>query len=508
MKVLMVTSECAGVAAVGGVAECVSGLAAALSERGHDVRLVVPAYGFLRRHRDMRLVQPRLVVRLGVGASTVTSVGAIDVPGPGAETRPVPVMVLGEHPHFASVQQPGEIYAWPNHEPWIAFSRAVVDWLDGESWRPDVIHCHDAHAALVPVYVQQHRARQATGFGAAAATVLTVHNLLDQGIGSPATLAYAGLPAELFHVDLFEYHGLVNCLKAGLLSADRVNTVSGTYAREICQSDEYGFGLQGVLCQLAAAGRLGGILNGIDERRWRMEGLRYDGVDAVPAVLKAKRQRRSALYRRWKWRGTDEPVIGFRGRWDHQKGVEVLCEAIPAMLDGAKVIVVTWGTPGATPALRQLWGELSRTAAGRPDRLLVNPPGLSGIDETAAHYAIADLLAVPSRYEPAGLVQMECQRFGALPVARQTGGLADTVSEIATPRFPSPNGFVFEGLGVGPLEAAVQRALEALRDPSRRNELVANALRQRNGWETRVPDYEALYVTALARRLRAGAQGG
>jgi starch synthase len=323
--------------------------------------------------------------------------------------------------------------------------------------------------------------------------VLTIHNLLNQGVGPPGIVAYAGLPPGLFDVDGFEFYGLANTFKAGLLSADSVSTVSSTYAEEICQSSELGFGLEGVLQGLKNAGRLTGIVNGIDKDRWRMKGLKYDGTDDIDAIIRAKNALREKLYRRWAWKHTKQPVIAFRSRWDTQKGVALLVECIARILTHARVIVGVWGTEGASSELRTAWRRLNQLAEERSDRLLINPEGISTIADTATHYTIADFFLMPSKYEPCGLVQMECQRYGTIPIVRATGGLADTVSEQGTSSFPSPNGFVFAEMTSDALIEAVMRAVEAFHDSTRRNHLIENALLQRNGWDNRVGQYEALF---------------
>ena len=491
MKILIATSEIADVAPVGGIAEYVFGLATSLLKRGHEVRVAIPFYAYLR-DRQARPVAPRLVVPLGVGASEVTAVAEFSLP-PSRDGLVLPVTLLGEHRHFATVQAHGQIYQWPNHEPWVAFARAIVEFLGSSAWRPDVIHCQDAHTALVPVYLRHLRNDNRYSSASSANTVLTIHNLLNQGLGPPQILAYAGLPDALFNVAAFEFYGAASCLKAGLLSADRVNTVSHTYAREICEGPDFGFGLEGVLRTLRDDGRLSGIVNGIDEDRWRLDGLHYDGTDRLESIAAAKRSCRQQFYPRWGWDDTKEPVISFRGRWDHQKGVELIGERLERLLDHAKVVVGTWAEPGSTPELRRCWETLKTVEARRPGRLLVNPEGVTRVDETATHYVISDFLLMPSRYEPCGLTHMECQRYGTIPIVRHTGGLADTVSERVTPRLSSPNGFVFDEYDPDAMIAAVDRAVSAFRDADSMRVLTGNALRQRNGWDTRVTEYEALY---------------
>lgn len=492
MKILIVSPELAGVAPGGGIAEYVVGLATSLRRRGHDVRVALPAYAFLSTRAGRRAVTERLVVPLGVGASEVTAVSEFPL-DPGRDGAVLPVILVGDHKHFVTARAESNIYQWPNHEPWIAFSRAVVEFLAASKWRPDVVHCQDALAALVPVYLRHLRDAGRYAFASSVRTVLTVHNLLNQGQGPADLVAYAGLPRDLFRVDMFEYYGGANCLKAGLLSADRVNTVSRTYALEICQSARFGFGLEGVLRTLRDAGTLTGIVNGIDEDRWRLAGATYDGHDAPDAIAGAKRARRKELYARWQWTETSDPVISFHGRWDRQKGVELICERIDRILNRARVVIATWGTPGGAPELVRCWETLNAVAKQRPDRLRVNPDGVVNPEDTADHYLISDFLLMPSSYEPCGLTQMECQRFGTIPIVRRTGGLADTVFGAPTTGVRSPNGFLFDAYDADAMLAAVDRAIDVYQRPDELQAFVRTALRQQNGWDSRVREYETLY---------------
>jgi len=490
LRVLLVAPELTPLAPVGGIAEYLLGLATSLLRKGHDVRVALPAYGYLRSREDLTQIGERLVISLGVGAAEISRAYETSIECPGGDRHRLQVYLLGEHKHLASVSSKELVYRWPNHAPWIVFSRSIIDFLESSDWRPDIIHCHDAHTALVPVYIRELRNKDRKHWAHETRTVLTIHNLLYQGTGDPSLVSFAGLPQGLFNTDCFEYYGQANCLKAGLVSADAVNTVSRTYAQEICTSEEFGFGLEGVLRHLRETGRLSGIVNGIDEDRWRLNGLDCDGDDRVEVVDEARKACRRKCFKQWNWPMTNEPVIGFRARWDMQKGIETLVQGMEQLLGVAKVVVVTWGTPGDSAELRDLWRQLQLLAEQSKDRLEINPKGLSKPEETAEHYTLADFFLMPSWYEPCGLVQMECQRYGAIPIVSQTGGLADTVAEDG----PNPNGFLLERKSVAAMIDAVNRAIEAWPSPEERVQLIRNTLAQRNAWDTRVPEYEALYA--------------
>ncbi|MFN2568713.1 MAG: glycogen synthase [Candidatus Dormibacteria bacterium] len=503
MKILMSGAECSEVASVGGVGEYTLGLATELVAHGHEVDVVIPLYGFLAEAEDLEPITNRLMVPLGVGSSECALVRRWP-----ASRLPFAVTLIGSHRHFDSVGSPADIYQhWPNHEPWIAFSRSVLAYMAKTDWDPDILHCLDSHAALIPVFMHDSQRNRWDCPPARPATVLTIHNLLNQGKGDAGLLEWAGLHPGYWYHDWFEFYGGANCFKAGLLTADRVSTVSRTYATEICQSPDFGFGLEGILSSLRDRRRLEWILNGITPARWNVEGVTY-GAGArdsdVARVKRAKRQRRAELLSAWGWDDDGTPVIAVRSRWDRQKGVVELVECIRKCQDVARFLVVAWGHPEAGAELARAWRRLEKLQAERPDRVVLNPESLVGQHNGANHYAVADFLLVPSLYEPCGLTQMECQRFGAVPIVRATGGLADTVSEVANTNFGSPNGFVFtEPLGehmADRMSDAVRRAITTFTTPAG-DEMIRHGLEQENGWSNRINDYQALYQNAAMARF-------
>jgi starch synthase len=260
-RILLAIPELTPLAPVGGIAEYVLGLATALKRRGHDVRVALPSFAYLSDRPDTSVILPRFVVPLGVGATQVGQVRETRIECPGEPLVHLPVFLFGAHPHFATVTSPGQVYSWPNHEPWLAFSWSVVEFLAQASWKPDVVHCQDSHTAMIPVYLRHLRRANPKAAVTSVTTVLTIHNLLNQGKGPRELLAYGGLEPESFERDGFEFYGQANCFKAGLLAADQVTTVSRTYGDEIRRSPAFGFGLEGVL---EALPRFTGIVNVID----------------------------------------------------------------------------------------------------------------------------------------------------------------------------------------------------------------------------------------------------
>ncbi|MFP4392532.1 MAG: glycogen synthase [Desulfohalobiaceae bacterium] len=492
MHIFLLATELSPVVNVGGIAQYMHGLASALQQTGHQVSAALPAYAFLQPEQAQCL-QPRLQIPMGCGFSDVCPVYRKELRL--QEDLPaLPVFLLGQDRHLQSCTRPGDIYAWPGPEPWIRFCRAVQSFLQQDIISPDIVHCQDAHTAMLPFFCSQMPLGEADQ---SYPVLLTVHNLLYQAQAEPGILDYAGIPSQLFHPELLEFFGRANCLKAGLLSAEAVNTVSPSYAREITESEDFGFGLAGVFSKLDSQGKLKGILNGVSRDYW----LRQAALEAKPwsaeEMLQAKEAARHECFPAWGWQQEQRPILGFRGRLDHQKGLDLIAAALPWILDKARLILVTWGDPGASPELRRTWSLLQEKAAQHPDSLLLNPAGLSQPEESARHYLLCDFMLLPSRYEPCGLVQMECQVLGAQPIARQTGGLADTVFETQVEGCPSPNGFVFQNLQPQSLIAAVHRALDSYASRKEHQQRLQNCLEQRNDWRDRIPAYESLYRQAM-----------
>ncbi len=495
MRILLMGPELSPLANVGGIAQYMRGLAHSLLQKGHDLRILLPDYAFLQPEQ-MQIVLPRLLIPMGPGFSDVTQVYRTDLQLAGG-VPPLPVYLLGGNRHFKTCHTPGDIYAWPGPEPWIKFCRAALQFLQTGLFSPDIVHCQDAHCAMLPFFCKYYSRLNQVIFRPSWGTVLTVHNLLYQGQGKPGLMEYAGLPRDMFNPELLEFYGRVNCLKAGLLSAHMLNTVSPNYAHEICSSDEYGFGLAGVFSKCRAQGRLKGILNGINRNYWLQAAGLQGQARSAAEMLEAKQVCRAEHLPTLGWEPDQRPIFGFRGRLDNQKGIDLIAECLPAILKQARLILVTWGSPGQDHKLRKAWDVLQKAGQNEQNSLLLNPKGLQEPNKTALHYLLCDFMLLPSRYEPCGLVQMECQVLGTQPIVRLTGGLADTVSESPTQIRPSPNGFVFQKIEAQSLSKAIKRALQRFVNQHDHLQRMQNCLQQENDWQHRVQSYEELYSQAL-----------
>lgn len=476
MRVLFVASEAFPLAKTGGLADVAGALPAALARRGIDVRLMLPAYPSVlagaERQRD-GLVLGDL---LGAGETRL-----IEAEMPGSRLP----LLLVDNPDL--YDRPGGPYQqptgpdWPdNHLRFAVLSQAAVRVAAGgasRTWRPDIIHGHDWQAGLVSAYL-------AFSDLLAVRSVFTIHNLRYQGIFSADVLPTIGLPVGALAIDGMEFHSNISLLKAGIAYADRITTVSPTYAREI-QTAEGGFGLDGLLRH--RTGVLSGILNGIDEEHWSPHTDTNLAHPFDAATLPLKERNKTALQRELGLPVEPEaPLLGMVTRLTEQKGIDMVVEALPRLLaHGVQVAILGSGDAH--------WEKALGDAASRSHRVAVR----FGYDEPVAHRIIAasDLFLMPSRFEPCGLTQMYAMRYGTLPVVRRTGGLADTVRDTQVPvsEDGGGTGFVIDGTSPDDLIAAVDRALAlyAAKPDWRRTQL--RAMYQDFSWARAADAYSEIY---------------
>jgi len=367
----------------------------------------------------------------------------------------------------------GDRFSW--------FCRAALVTLRRLAFAPDVLHLHDWQSAATAAYLKFAFNRDP--FFRDARSVFTIHNLAYQGLCDPGILGRAGLPEALFRMEDLEFFGRVSFLKAGILYADAVTTVSPRYAREI-QTPEFGCGLDGLLRTRSA--RLTGILNGIDEASWNPETDPAIARPFGPADLSGKTACKKDLLATFGLAGpeADPPVIGLVSRLVGQKGLDLLAEAVENLMDlGIRIVVLG---EGETPLERLLLAAQIRH------------PGKIGLkiayDDRLARkiFAGSDLFLIPSRYEPCGLTQMYSQRYGAIPVVRAVGGLDDTVEEFR-PMSGRGTGFKFSESTPGALIAAVRRGLAAWKKPEARRMLQRNGMSRDFSWKRSAEAYLGLY---------------
>ncbi|HHM04654.1 MAG TPA: glycogen synthase GlgA [Gammaproteobacteria bacterium] len=478
-KILFVASEAHPLMKTGGLGDVAGALPAALQALHQDVRLVMPAYrAAMRRAGNIRIASLAL-------EEDPHPVRILETTLPGSE---VTVWLVDSAPHFDRNGNPytgPDGHDWPdNPERFSVFARAVTALaLDqaGLAWRPDVVHCNDWQSGLVPALLH--------GLPGRPATVFTIHNLAYQGIFAAEHFWRQKLPGHLWSPEGVEFYGNLSFIKGGLVYADRLNTVSPTYAREIT-TPEFGCNLDGLL--RARADRLCGILNGADYSVWDPVHDPYLSHHYSAGNLDGKAANKAALQRETGLPVSAEtPVIGLVGRLAAQKGVDLVLSALPALLS-RPVQTVLLGSGDA-----QLEQTLKTLAEQYPDRLHVT----IGFSEEFAHRieAGADLFLMPSRYEPCGLNQIYSLRYGTLPVVRRTGGLADTVVDASDgPR--RATGFVFSDPSPEALLEALSRALALYRRPRAWRRLQRNAMAQDFSWANSARNYLKLYERSLSQK--------
>ena len=476
MKILFVTSEGLPFSKTGGLADVVEALPKALVEAGHEVAVLLPRY---RGTKATGVAAPSLTIPTGTGLRFPSIAD-------GGVLHGVRYFFVEDAQYFERDQLYGEGGRdYPdNAERFGLFSRAAIE-VAKQVWPPDVIHCHDWQASLVPVLLRT----QYSGDPALqrVPVIFTVHNLGYQGLFGRDALARLGLPDSLFHVDALEFYGKVNLLKGGLIFADYLTTVSRKYAQEI-QTAEYGHGLQGVIH--ARASRLTGILNGVDYAVWSPENDAHIAKKYSASDPGGKAACKKDLLAQFKLSGANlkRPLVGIISRFADQKGFDLIAQ-IAADLLKEDVCLVALGT--GEPKYEELFRAL---AQHRPERVGVRV----GFDNALAHKieAGADIFLMPSRYEPCGLNQIYSLRYGAVPVVRATGGLDDTIEpfDAATGR---GTGFKFQEYDAKALLSTLRKAFKAYHDPPSWQKLMANGMAKDFSWTASAAEYSRLYDKAL-----------
>ena len=482
MKVLHVAAEIFPLVKTGGLADVVAALPLALARDGVDVRLALPGYPAVmdgvhqvRKLLDIGPCFGALRVRLLLARLPVTDLQVYVVDAPYLFNR------------RGGPYQDVDGKEWPDN----AQRFALLGWLaahlaGGDAdphWQPQVVHAHDWHAAMACAYMAERGA-------GAAASVFTVHNLAFQGLFPISDAPLLALPSRLMSQAGLEYHGQMSFMKAGLKFADRITTVSPSYAREIT-THAFGCGLDGVL--RARAGQLSGILNGIDEEQWNPAtdpaiAARYDAER-----LQGKRECRRALQSELGL-DVDEDVLLLTivSRITAQKGLDLMLAALPALVHSGVQFAIQGQGDAALEA------SLLLAQATHPGRVRV----VVGYDEARAHRLIAgaDVIAVPSRFEPCGLTQMYGLRYGTLPIVRRVGGLADTVVDASPAALQggTATGFVFDAATPAALQRGVEAALALRRQGTAWSRMMATAMARRLSWAGPAKDYQALYAAAAA----------
>ncbi len=475
MQILFVASELFPYVKTGGLGDVMAALPRAMRALGADVRMLIPAYPALRDAVEIQGEVAAFPDLMGGGPARILR----------AEAPGLPLYLLDQPAFF---DRTGSPYGHPED---LARRFAGLAWAaahlgrsgDGQGWRPQVLHGHDWPTGLMPAYV-------AYGDGPRPGTVMTIHNIAFQG-RFPASLLYdLQLPRYAFTPQGVEFHGDIGFLKAGLQLADRLSTVSPTYAQEIQLAG--GHGLEGLLAHRHDS--LSGILNGVDREVWNPARdphivSRYD----LKHPSRRAPNRPDFQCRMGLQEDPAAPIFVAVSRLDPLKGLDLVLDNVDHLVaSGAQLAVLGTGDFHAEGAFRQV-------AQRHPGRVAV----FIGYDEALAHraFAAADVMLVPSRQEPCGLTQLYAQAYGALPLVRRTGGLADTVVG-ATPETladGTATGIVFDTANGWALGEAINRTLALFQDPATWRQLQRQGMRLEFGWEGPARAYLDLYATIPAK---------
>jgi starch synthase len=485
MRVLFATSEAFPLIKTGGLADVSGSLPRALLAQEHDVRLLLPAYRTVLEQLPRKMLKS--IATFAVGEHVITLL----------ETRLPRTRLKVWLVHSPALfDRPGDPYhdaygqPWPDNDRRFLVFCQVAALLARDrcnlAWQPDILHCNDWQTGLAPALLSLERQRPAT--------VFTVHNLAYQGLFSYASFAASGLPHYFWHYSALEFHNQWSFIKGGLVFADRLNTVSPTYAQEI-QTEEFGAGLAALLQYRRNA--LSGILNGIDADAWNPGTDPHLVQRYNRRTLTAKTSNKLALQEQLGLTpDAAAPLLGCVGRLVEQKGIDWLLEVLPAALaQGAQLALLGSGAPEYEAALQRL-------ARLYPSAVSVNV----GYSEALAHRieAGADLFLMPSRFEPCGLNQMYSLRYGTLPLVHRVGGLADTVVDVEAGA--EANGFVFAEPSAAALAATLARALQIYGeqhsgdDQRGWRQLQLRGMSQDFSWRSSAAAYQRLYEDALQAR--------
>ncbi len=476
VNVLSVASEAFPLVKTGGLADVVGALPAALADGNVDMRVMIPGYPavitalkdgeIVHRYKSLFGSKARLLAGQAAGLKLLV----LDAPA------------LFDRPGNPYLDDRGADWA-DNWQRFASFCRAAADIGEGAlpGFVPDVVHCHDWQAGLVPAYLR---------FGKGAArSLITIHNIAFQGRFEAGIFAELGLPDTAFAIDGVEYYGGVGYLKAGLQCADAITTVSPTYAEEIC-TPEGGMGLDGLL--RARRSVLSGIVNGVDTSVWDPTTDAHLAETYSVARLGARARNKRAVEEAFGLEASDEALFCVVSRLAWQKGMDLLGECIdPLVAAGARLAVLGSGDPGIETMFRS-------AAARHPARIGI----FAGYSEPLSHLLQggADAIVIPSRFEPCGLTQFYGLRYGCVPVVARVGGLADTIidANVAALDAGVATGVQFFPVDRSGLAGALLRAITLYDDRKTWQRLQRNGMKTDVSWARSAKRYADLYGS-LAR---------
>ena len=467
MKILFAAAEISPLTKVGGLADVVGSLPAELIRRGHDVRVIVPKYGFVDYTRyESRTVINSLVV-FSLGQYRSIRVEQIEIEKVAVYLVSADVFALSN-----------SVYGENEIEKFWVFCDCVVEALPYLGWQPAILHCHDWHTALIPLLVRRNRADYRS--------IFTIHNIKYQGGFDEQVLNRSDL-ARYWRAGIDGGPAIPwNFMAQGILWSTVVNSVSENFTREILTA-EYGCGMQGIL--EFRKDSLYGIRNGLGGEDYAPATDKLIAANYNSDDIRGKSINRREILKMAGWKATEVPIIGMIARLDEQKGMDIIIGAMPEILGSAKVRIVFLGRG------KDYYEEaLHELEVKYPESIRA----FITYDNVKAHllYAGADMFLMPSLWEPCGLGQMIAMRYGTVPVVRRTGGLADTVQNLDSD-LSHGTGFVFKDYSAKALVFAVRKAVAAYGNKPAWEELIRRVMAEDFSWDDPAEKYEMLYKKAL-----------
>jgi starch synthase len=484
-RVFFLSPEVTPFAKTGGLADVAGALPKALKEMGCDIRVAMPYYRMVKKGNSKVNVLYQDVEIPLFGEILKDDIFL-------AETDAgVPLYLINKDEYFDREF----LYGTPkgdyfdNIERFTYFSRVAFLLCKRLGFQPDVFHCNDWQTGLVPAYLKT--VYNGDPLFSETCSLFTIHNIAYQGIFDEKKLEATGLPKEIYHPGGIEYWGKINCLKAGIVFSDMINTVSRKYSREI-QTPEFGYGLEGVLRD--RGDDLFGILNGADYEEWNPETDQLIVANYDENDLSGKEKCKEDLLAEFKLPMSLKrlPILGVISRLADQKGFDLLADSMGELMEMDLGFVLLGS---GDERYHQIFGRIAREY-----------PEKAGIkiayDNTLAHKieAGSDIFLMPSRYEPCGLNQMYSLKYGTVPLVRATGGLDDTIEDYKS-RTGEGTGFKFQTYSAKDFLKAVRRALAVFRDSERWKRLMIRGMKADFSWQRAARDYMSLYGKAKAHRV-------
>ncbi|MBN2135569.1 MAG: glycogen synthase GlgA [Acidobacteria bacterium] len=490
MKILYVSAEMVPFAKEGGLADVAGALPVALSKEGIDVRTIMPAYRKIDRKKfSLKPVKGITPVKINYNGQELES-SLLEGKLPGSDV----IAYFVENEYFFGREG---VYNNPdtkegyedNAERFVFFTRSIMELIKQLGWQPDLIHLNDHHTSLIAAYIKRLHAHD--NFYKKMKVLLSIHNLGYQGIYPKEIMWFAMFDqSEYYPMSAFEFFDKVNFMKIGIIFSDIINTVSKTYAQEIMSSEEYGFGLEGVLRD--RKDDLYGIVNGIDYSVWNPETDELIPNKFSIKDLTGKTKNKELLIKEQGLSFAEKkvPLLGIISRLADQKGFDILEGCMDDLMEN-DIRLIVLGT--GQKKYHDMFEEYSKKY---PGKIGVN---LTFNNELAHKIeAASDMFLMPSRYEPCGLNQLYSMKYGTIPIVRTTGGLKDTVTPFDS-QTGKGTGFTFDGYSSEELMVTISKALMAYQDKDKWAVLVQNAMNEDFSWSRSAKEYIELYNKALKK---------